>query len=134
MKIITSVTDAGLVLLLFVIFGQIAASFLVIRITVHISPNSLKIEGNAMNMVSYIAITENPIEQNPSGKTWHNVESWVILLIAVIILSSFNYLVFLREEDRNNLDEIKKEDIGRFMAKLEKWRRKIGRMFLQIKV
>jgi hypothetical protein len=129
---IVKIEDHGLILLLFVIIGQITASFLVVRIPIQRSAETLP-SGTYGTMAGSDAAFTPPIGQNASGKTWHTIAIWTISLMAVTTFCSSNYLVFLKEEDRSDLDMIREKDAGRLEVKLRKWHHNTRRALLRIK-
>jgi hypothetical protein len=129
---IVKTQDHGLILLLFVIVGQITASFLVVRIPIQRSAETLPSGTYGTTIGSDAAFTA-PIGQNASGKTWHTIAIWTISLMAVTTFCSSNYFVFLKEEDRSDLDMIREKDVERLKVKLRKWHRKTRRALLRIK-
>lgn len=125
------IEDYGLILLLFVIGGQIINSFLVVRIPIQLSGSALP--NQIYRVIADSALTLNASSiQNASVKTWHMVETWIVSLLPIATVGSFNYLIFLKAEDRSDVDIIKEKDVERLNAKLRKWGHKMRRILSQI--
>jgi hypothetical protein len=129
------IEDFGLILLLFAIGGQVISSFLVIRIPFQGSNKTLS--NQIYSAIAGSGVTLNAsTTQNTSGKTWHTVEIWGFSVVTEVTVSSSNYLIFLKAEDRSDFDTdiIKEEVVERLNTKLGKLRNKIRRVLSRIEV